>query len=148
MKVKMLMSSAVITVNMDDSLLVIKEIFDHFHFHHLLVVCNDELMGVISDRDLLAALSPALGTAAETTRDLAVLNKKAHQILTRKPQTLHQESSIFDAIDILNHHSISCVPIVNDNGKPVGIVTWRDILRFIEERHLEKQHSEDRAYDD
>ena len=88
MRVKEIMNTSLVTIDMDDSLEVVKDIFDHSSFHHLLVTEGDKLFGIISDRDLLKVLSPYLGTPSETNRDLAILNRKAHQILTRKPITL------------------------------------------------------------
>jgi len=134
MTVETIMTKTTITVELDDSLKVVKEIFDNVCFHHLLVVESGKLFGVISDRDLLKALSPNIGTAAETSRDLATLNKKAHQILTRKPVTLSPESTIHEAIEVFNSHNISCIPVIDKDSKPVGIISWRDILKAIEAR--------------
>jgi len=54
-----LMTARIVTVEMDDRLEVVKEIFDTMHFHHLLVIDEHrKLSGVLSDRDLLRALSP------------------------------------------------------------------------------------------
>ena len=55
-----------------------------------------------------------------------------HQILTRQPIALLPNAEIYDAIEILNAHNISCVPIVDKENKPVGIISWRDILKAIE----------------
>jgi acetoin utilization protein AcuB len=129
MKIESLMTRRVVTVDMDDTLATIRTIFSNTTFHHLLVVGESKLVGVISDRDLLKALSPKLDTAAETERDRASLNKKAHQIMTRNPVVLGEQASIKEALTIFNQHSISCIPIVNTNGEPVGILSWRDILR-------------------
>lgn len=134
MSIKSIMTQPVVCVEMDDSLNVIKEIFDNTRFHHLLVVESDELVGIISDRDLLKALSPDIGTVRETAKDAAILNKKAHQIMTRKPFFLRHDATIFEAIEVFNAHNISCIPVVNDTGKPTGIVSWRDILREIAAR--------------
>lgn len=131
MSLERLMSKPVATVQMDDSLRVVKETFDNCRFHHLLVVESGQLFGVISDRDLLRALSPSIGTAAETAGDAALLNRRVHQIMTRKPITLAQDAGIFDAIEIFNKHNISCIPIVDDERKPVGIISWRDILKAL-----------------
>ena len=132
MSVKKIMSKPVVTVKMDDSLKMVKELFDNTHFHHLLVVTSGKLLGVLSDRDLLKALSPNIGTAAETTRDAATLNKRAHQIMTRQPVTIAQDAEIYDAIDIFNKYNISCILVVDDEGKAVGIISWRDILKTLE----------------
>ncbi len=148
MSVEKIMSKPVVTIEMDDSLRMVKEIFDNTRFHHLLVVESGKLFGVISDRDLLKALSPNIGTAAETNRDAASLNKRVHQIMTRKPITLGQNAGIFDAIEIFNNHNISCIPVVDDGRKPVGIISWRDILKALESnrgKHPNKANQQGRS---
>ncbi len=75
MEFKDLINEKIVTVEMDDSLGVVKEIFDNTNFHHLLVVEREELFGVLSDRDLLKALNPNIGTIRETARDADTLNK-------------------------------------------------------------------------
>jgi len=52
------------------------------------IVEEGRLHGVVSDRDLLRAISPFIGSVVETNRDLGTLNKRVHQIATRKPVTL------------------------------------------------------------
>lgn len=127
-----IMTARIVTVEMDDRLEVVKEIFDTMKFHHLLVVDeHKKLSGVLSDRDLLRALSPYVGSATETARDLATLNKRVHQMMTRRPITLRQESGIAEAVELLLKNRISCLPIVDDDFKPIGIVSWRDLLRTL-----------------
>ncbi|WP_206483278.1 CBS domain-containing protein [Thalassotalea sp. G2M2-11] len=135
MGIEKLMSKAIVTVQMDDTLKHIKKLFDHTGFHHLLVVESNELVGVISDRDLLKSLSPNLGTASETAKDLAVLNKRVHQIMSRKLVTLTSEASVYDAIDVFNQYKISCIPIVDQSKKAVGILSWRDIMLALKRKN-------------
>ena len=141
MSVEKIMEKSVVTVELDDSLKTVKEIFDNTHFHHLLVVESGKLFGVVSDRDLLKALSPNIETAIETRRDTATLNKKVHQIMTRKPVTLMQNKGIYDAIEIFNNHNVSCIPIVDDKDNLVGIISWRDILKALELAHLSHERT-------
>jgi acetoin utilization protein AcuB len=129
MKISKLMSKNVVVVKMDDPLSKVKDIFDEAEFHHLLVVDDERLFGVISDRDLLKSLSPKIGDVTATAKDLASLNKKAHQIMTRKPISLDENATVKDAIKIFNEHKISCIPIINNEEKPVGILSWRDIMQ-------------------
>jgi acetoin utilization protein AcuB len=131
-----IMTAKVVSVEMDDRLSAVKDIFDALRFHHLLVVGDDgTLRGVISDRDLLRALSPYVGSLNETTRDIATLNKRVHQIMTRKPVTLKADSTVAEAVALLLEHRISCIPIVNDEFKAVGIVSWRDVLKALAAVH-------------
>lgn len=140
MKVEDIMTKTVVTIEMDDPLSLVKEIFDNAHFHHLLVVDNKKLYGVLSDRDLLKTLSPSLNTAAETDKDRATLKKRAHQIMSRKPITLTKEASVYDAIDIFVNNKISCIPIVDDANIPVGILSWRDILKALQKKRKIMKH--------
>ena len=132
MKVKEIMSANVVTVELDDKLAVVKDAFENLKFHHLLVVEDLKLLGVISDRDLFKALSPNIGTSTESYKDAATLNKRVHQIMTRHPIVLDEDATIDDAIDLFNTHSISCIPIVNNDNAPVGIVSWRDVLKALQ----------------
>ncbi|RFB70618.1 MULTISPECIES: CBS domain-containing protein [unclassified Herbaspirillum] len=127
--IKKIMTVKLVTVTLDDKLETVKEIFDSLKFHHLLVVEEHKLLGVVSDRDLLKALSPNIGSARETYQDIASLNKRVHQIVTRRPIVLQESATVDDAIQAFNTHGISCLPVVDLNFRPVGIVTWRDILK-------------------
>jgi acetoin utilization protein AcuB len=131
MSVKNIMTETVVTVEMDDTLASVKEIFDNLKFHHLLVVESGRLVGVVSDRDLLKALSPNIGTMSETFNDLATLNKRVHQIMTRKPMTLHPEAPVGDAVRLFIDNRVSCIPIVDREFRPAGIVSWKDILKAL-----------------
>ncbi len=126
------MTTRLVTVEIDDPLAVVKQIFDSVRFHHLLVVdSGKKLCGVISDRDLLRALSPYIGTLSENARDTATLHKRVHQIMSRQPVTLPAEATVADAVKVFLEHRVSCIPVVGPGFKAVGIVSWRDVLKSI-----------------
>jgi acetoin utilization protein AcuB len=125
-----LMTRRIVSVSMDDSLNQIRGAFEMNGFHHLLVVENEKLVGVISDRDLLHNLSPFVGSLfSERPQDRNTLNRKAHQVMSRKLVTVTPETSLGEAAALLLEHHISCLPVVVEQMRPVGIVTWRDLLR-------------------
>lgn len=131
MKVSRLMSEDLITVLMDDELDMIKAIFDSKKFHHLLVVdekCT-KVYGVLSDRDLLKALNPKVFSKVATHDELACLNIRVHQIMTRNPIVLDEDDDLSKAIALFNEFNLSCLPVLNSEGKPVGILSWRDIIK-------------------
>ncbi len=130
-KVKDIMTRQVVTVGLDDTLGRVKEIFDKRRFHHVLVLEEGKLVAVVSDRDLLRAISPNIGSCKETYEDAATLNKRVHQIATRKLITLLHTASLQDAADIFNKNRISCIPVVDNFGDIVGILSLRDLLRAI-----------------
>ncbi|WP_236889228.1 CBS domain-containing protein [Desulfoluna limicola] len=138
MSVQKIMSKRIVTVELDDTLAVARDIFENVKFHHLLVVENNKLFGVLSDRDLLKALSPNLETAAENRQDRATLNKRVHQVMSRKPITLNENASVYDAIHLFNTEIITCIPIVDNDNRPVGIISWRDIMKMLGKMIKEK----------
>lgn len=127
-----LMSPSPVTVEPDDTLATVREIFEQLKFHHLPVVENYALVGLVSDRDLLKALSPHLGSAAETSRDLATLNKRVHQVMRRELVTLPVTAQLQDAVRLFNREHVSCIPILDDQRRPLGVLTWRDVMRALD----------------
>ncbi len=130
MFIKEIMTRDVVTVDMDDTLVLIREVFDLKPFHHVLVTEMGRLVGVISDRDLLKNISPFVGKFSERTQDLASLRKKAHQIMSRAPVTVLETTPIPEASAKMLKSGISCLPVVDEKGFVRGIVTWRDMLKW------------------
>jgi acetoin utilization protein AcuB len=126
-----IMSSRVVTVSMDDTLAKVEALFRESRFHHLLVLERGRLVGIISDRDLLKARSPAIGTLMETDRDRATLNKRAHQVMSRHPVTARADMAIETAARLLIDRKVSCLPVVSNEQTPVGMLSWKDILNAL-----------------
>jgi len=81
-----LMKQRIVTVEMDDSLSMAKSLMEKASIHHLPVVDSHHcVVGIVSDRDLLRAINPFMDTAAENDRDLAIMRRLVHQIMTRHP---------------------------------------------------------------
>lgn len=129
MKVNEIMKKNVVCIDMDDSLATLQELFNNVKFHHLLVSDQDKLSGIISDRDLLKSISPYAGTLAELPRDAATMDKRAHQVMTRKPVTVTADTTINKAVDLLLEHGISCLPVIDKDNNIQGIVTWKDLIK-------------------
>lgn len=129
LNIKDIMQTRVVTVGMDQRLFDIKDIFDNVSFHHL-VVLDDEnaVVGVLTESDLLASLSPYLGKAAESQRDVHTLTQRVHHVMTRQPLCCDANTSISDAGRNLVDKGISCLPVIDEHKKLLGLVTWRDVL--------------------
>lgn len=134
MSIARIMSTRVVSVHMDDSLQSLRELFSATGFHHLVVVHDNKLQGIISDRDVMKSISPFVDTLSERKIDRATLDKKAHQIMTREVVALNTNDSVYSAIELFNTHKISCIPIIDANRHPVGMVSWRDVMKFMQSR--------------
>ena len=129
MTVDDIMTSDVITAGMDDTVGGIAKIFEVHHFHHIPVVEGTRILGVVSDRDILKAISPYANTACEDARDSNTLRKKAHQIMTRKVVTICPTDSVIEAAQIMLENKFNCLPVLSNAGAVVGMVTKTDLLK-------------------
>ncbi len=134
MNVNEIMTAKVITIGMDDTLGQIQKLFGKHKFHHVLVLEDEDLIGVISDRDVLKEISPYVNTLSEDSRARKTLTKKAHQIMTRKPITVKPDIVVEDAASIMLKKNISCLPVVSPSGNIEGILSWKDILNYYIQR--------------
>lgn len=126
-----IMSRPLVTVSMDEKLADVREVFERERFHHVVVVDQGKVVGVISDRDLLKRLSPFVGSKLnERRQDENTLNLRAHQIMTRNPITVLPTDTVQVAVDLILKHNFRSLPVVDPLGNPVGIISWKDILRW------------------
>ncbi len=129
MLVHEVMTKHVICAHMDETLDVVRDLLSSRRIHHVVVLEDNRIVGIISDRDVLRHMSPFMGTNSERSIDSATLKKRVHQIMTRHVQTVRFDVEIVDAAKILLERGISCLPVVSETEALVGIVSTRDLLR-------------------
>ncbi len=129
-KVQDIMTQLVVRVNADDPLRVVRHKLTQGNFHHVPVMEENELIGIISDRDVLGALSPYLESPSERMRDSRTLDRRAHQIMTPQPFAILPDGTVEAAAEMLLALNVSGLPVVDSKGSLVGIVTWRDVVKY------------------
>lgn len=129
--VQEIMSRPVVTVSMDASLAEVQEVFEREQFHHVLVVNEGKLVGIISDRDLLKRMSPFIGSKLnERKQDENTLKLKAHQVMTRNPLSVPGDETVENVVELILKHNFRNLPVIDAQRRPIGIVSWKDILRW------------------
>jgi CBS domain-containing protein len=123
--VKRIKTSKIIYVSPGDTMLKVEEVFDTFSIHHILVVENEKLMGVISKNDLLRVYKKAVAQGQLPQRDLIL----ASEIMTENPITLDTEDTIGLAADIFLSNQVHSIPILNGDQLS-GIITNHDIIKY------------------
>ena len=130
MTVDTIMSRDVVTVRPDAALMEIRGLLHEKGFNHLLVTEEDDtLCGVISDRDVLKAISPFLDTYSEEHRDVKTLSQPASEIMQSEPITVAPDTTIKEASMMLLDNRVSSLPVV-EGTELVGIVTGKDMLEY------------------
>jgi acetoin utilization protein AcuB len=127
MLVKDVMRSKVVTVTPRTALAEAMRLVGQRGVRHLPVVAGNDLVGIVSDRDLKRAMaSPATGRArAELNFLLERLT--VEEIMTRAVITIGPGFAAEDAARVMVTEKISALP-VTDAGRLVGIVTETDVL--------------------
>ena len=100
----------------------IQPLFKQHRIHHLLVVENHTLVGIISDRDVLRNISPFARTAAADGKDTFTLSRKAHQIMTTNIISVSPQSGIRDACATLLDNRVSLLPVLEE-GELVDVLS-------------------------
>jgi CBS domain-containing protein len=90
----------------------------------LAVVCDREgvAVGVVSRTDIIKVL-------ASTKVDASKMNTGA--IMTNRVLSCHADHTLQRVWETMNARSLRCVPILDDSGRPEGIVHARDLARAL-----------------
>jgi CBS domain-containing protein len=90
----------------------------------VLVMANGDLAGIFTSRDFLNRVAAKRADPAGIT--LA-------EVMTPKPRTLHPEDSVAFAINWMAVEGFRNVPIVDDRGVALGVLTIWDVMRHLDE---------------
>jgi acetoin utilization protein AcuB len=131
MRVRDVMSVPAAAVAPDDSLHVADGTMSLGGVRHLVVLSGGELVGVVSERDILRApglLAPVDGLAVDARAALRVL--RVGDVMSAPAITVRGDTPVAEAASLLVDNRVGCLPVLED-GTPVGIVTTSDLLRAV-----------------
>jgi len=131
MLVKNWMSKEVITVDADDSMQNAIFIIQEKKIKLLPVLKQDNLVGIITDRDLKKA-SPSDATTLDMHELMYLISKvKVRDLMTKEVYTVQPDLTVEEAAAILLAKRISGLPVVDKQNRLVGVITQSDIFRVI-----------------
>ena len=94
------------------------KLMDENDIGNVLVVENDEVQGIVTDRDIVVRVI-AKGDGADAS---------VREACTTDLETLEPDASIDDAIQKMEQANVRRLPVVED-GKPVGVITLGDLAQ-------------------
>ncbi len=134
MLVEEFMTTDVFTVNQDDIIEFVTEILNWRGIKYAPVEDNKgRLQGLITYRELLdfySRFQSSNGEAKKIVKDLMIKN----------PVTIRPESSIREAVELMQKHNVTCLPVVKDT-KLLGIVSEGDYIGLMKTLLTEKDKS-------
>jgi acetoin utilization protein AcuB len=102
------------------------------NIRHLPVVDNEgRPVGIITDRDLRSAMPYRIYQNPKTAQaESERIDKlKVIDIMVENPVTIHLTWTIQDALLLIQEKRFGAFPVVDDEGKLVGMISVRDLLR-------------------
>ena len=123
--IKDVMTRGIKTIKGDTSLAAAAKVMNEASVRHLPVVegANNNLVGLISDRDIKKFVSPFALSAAASDKDKMTLNVKVEKVMTREIIKAHPSDPLKPLVEIILQKKIGCVPVIDDNDRPIGIIT-------------------------
>lgn len=128
MRVRELMTGAPITVRPSTGVFEARQRMLDERIRHLLVTDGDELMGIVTDRDIRLNLPSHATSLSVWEVNYLLARLTVGQIMTKAVLTVGPDREAPEAARLMLEHKIGALPVV-DNGRLIGIVTETDILR-------------------
>ncbi|MCK4476846.1 MAG: CBS domain-containing protein [Methanophagales archaeon] len=151
-KVEEIMTKEVITAKENDSLLDVATVLKENKIAGVPVLNEqEEVVGVVSEADILKLLEnfhwyTPIFTAHDLIhifgedlhdiqRDIEKASEmKVKDVMSKNPETVPPDALIDDAARIMHSTGFNRLPVVDSNGKLVGIVARADIIASLYER--------------
>ena len=118
MLVKEVMNTNVKTIEPDSTVQKAAKEMNKYGIGSLGVVKNENMRGIITERDMLKRI-------VATARDSA--KTKVKQIMIKRVIMIDPEAHLSDAVDVMNQHGIKKLPVLHEKSL-VGIITATDIV--------------------
>lgn len=130
MIVRELMSTDVVTLTEDETLAHAKMCMERGHIRHLPVLRERKLVGLVTHRDLLAASFSSLSEVGSTEQRRVFATLPVVEVMNRDFMTVQPDLQVAGAARMLLDSKVGCLPVVDDDGTLVGIITETDFLRL------------------
>jgi len=140
-KIDKLMTKKPFLVEEHESVGAILSLFREHGISHVPVVREGTLVGMVSIQNIITSIFQPRHhqtVGAISGEKFQVLSIPAKGIMTKPVITVLPENSLKDGVEKMQQHKISSLVVIS-KGRPVGIVTKRDVLEPLAEMELPKQ---------
>ena len=113
-------STDIVKVDLKTSVLdAVKEMYRN-RVGSVLVVDGEVLKGVFTERDLIRVVSEEIP-----------LDTEVGKVMSSRLITAYPEETIFRVASKMIEHHIRHIPVVDNEGRLLGIISIRDVLRYM-----------------
>ena len=137
MLVKEYMTPNPMSVKEDNSILETAELMKEHKVRRFPVLRDDQLIGIVTDRDLRSAAPSQVVSFDAQERELMpelhslLAGITVKEVMSREVITIHPEQTIVAAAQLMLEHRMSGIPVVDSRDQLQGIVTETDIFKVL-----------------
>lgn len=132
--VRDLMTDPVHTAHPHQDLADLRDLlYDHDIRHVPVVDAEGDLVGLVSERDLLRNVLTDQADVPLSVRDQAMRARTVREIMTEEVQTVDPDDTLQEAAQLLIDNKFGCLP-VTEGSRLVGILTQSDFVRHFAEK--------------
>ena len=124
------MTPDVVTSTSDTTLPEAHRLMTDNQIRRLPVMENERLVGIVTRGDVRGAAASDATSLSIWELQYLIAKIKVKEIMTPDPITISQDSTISEAAQVMLAYRISGLPVVDSDGKLVGIITESDIFRI------------------
>ena len=100
------------------------DVMGKFNIGSIIVMSEKiELKGIFTERDIL---NKVIGKEVDLDSPICLF-------MTPHPKTLKKDNTILEAMEIMHSKNFRHIPIVDDEDRPIGIISIKDVMNFIYE---------------
>jgi CBS domain-containing protein len=118
------MTKTVMTANLDQTIQSVCKIMSENNVGGIVIVkrgvSGNEPVGIIIERDIIRKIGEA---------DLFTTQTPIRELMSNNLVTIKPNNTISDAIGLMHGNNIRRLPVIDNDGKMVGIITDKDILK-------------------
>jgi CBS domain-containing protein len=107
-----------VTAKPDEKVIDAVEKMAKYKVGSVVIIDDGKVLGIITERDIINLVA--------SKKDL---NEKLELYMTKNPITIYFDESLEKAIQIMKEKNIRHLPVVNKEGKLIGMISARDIIR-------------------
>jgi CBS domain-containing membrane protein len=137
LRVRDLMTSNAVAVGLDEPVTTIRELMSERNIRHVPVLDDDKaVVGLVSERDLLRrTFGPDADLPLSLQRDVMTA-VKARDVMTWEVDTVAPDEDLASAAQVMLDNKYGCLPVVDEDGSLIGILTEADFVRLATERRI------------
>jgi acetoin utilization protein AcuB len=130
-KVSDWMTKDVVTTTRQTPISNAHQIMREKNIRRLPVIEDGKLLGIVTIGDVREASPSDATTLSIWELNYLWAQLTVEKIMTRNVLTVHADTPILDAAEMMLEHKVSGLPVVDEKHKLVGIITESDIFRML-----------------